>query len=55
MIMFLPLELENRMLELELAYMGTKAEEDIAQTHFQVVRAGGGFDVQVSSQTLINP
>jgi hypothetical protein len=52
MIVFLPVDLENRMLELELAYGGAKEEEDVVQTHFQVVPRDGGFDVQVSSQVV---
>ena len=46
---FLPRELEERMLRMELAYMNL-AEEEIASTTFRVVRRGGGYDVQVESQ-----
>ncbi len=46
---FLPRELEERMLKMELAYMNL-AEEEIASTTFRVVRRGGGYDVQVESQ-----
>lgn len=52
MVVFLPQELENRLLEMELNYMGPKAEEDIAQTEFIVVERGGKLDVQVESQRL---
>lgn len=46
---FLPRELEERMLRMELAYMNL-AEEEIASTTFRVVRRGGGYDVQVERQ-----
>jgi hypothetical protein len=55
MVTFFPIEIENRLLEMELAYMGPKQEQDILQTHFEVFRSGGGYDVRVTSQTLINP
>ncbi|MCL6502931.1 MAG: hypothetical protein K6T86_09630 [Pirellulales bacterium] len=46
---FLPRELEERLLRMELAYMNL-AEEDILSTTFRVIRRGGGYDVQVESQ-----
>lgn len=52
MVVFLPIVLEQRMLEMELNYMGRKEEEDILQTEFVVVRRGGKLDVQVQSQRL---
>lgn len=48
MIMFLPLELEEKMLKLELSYRGLR-EEDIQTTKFGVTR-GAGYDVMVVDQ-----
>ncbi len=48
MILFLPLELEQRMLKMELSYRGLK-EEDIQSTTFGVSR-GAGYDVRVVDQ-----
>ncbi|MBN2578153.1 MAG: hypothetical protein JXB10_04105 [Pirellulales bacterium] len=50
MVAFLPPELENRMLQLELAYKGLK-EEEIRSTQFECIRRGGKLDVIVVGQT----
>jgi hypothetical protein len=50
MLAFLPIELEQRMLKMELAYKGARSEEDIIQTVFECVRRGGGHDVVVIDQ-----
>jgi hypothetical protein len=50
MLAFLPVELEQRMLKMELAYKGARSEEDIIQTVFECVRRGGGHDVVVIDQ-----
>ncbi len=52
MIAFLPLDLEDKMLKLELAFKSAKSEDDIQQTQFKVVSRGGGYDVIVISQRL---
>ena len=49
MAAFLPLELEERMLKLELAHNNLE-EDEIASTQFEVVRRGGKYDVVVSHQ-----
>lgn len=49
LLTYLPQQLEERLLKLELAYRGL-AEERIKSTQFEVVRTGGGYDVQVVSQ-----
>ena len=49
MVAFMPLELETKMLDLELRY-GNLAEEDIASTQFEVVRRGSAYDVIVVRQ-----
>ncbi|HWB12182.1 MAG TPA: hypothetical protein VG826_23345 [Pirellulales bacterium] len=48
---FLPMELEERMLKLELDAAGVP-EDQIASTHFVVVPRGGSYEVQVLKQTL---
>lgn len=50
MLAFLPVELEQRMLKMELAYKGAASEQDIKQTVFECVARGGGFDVIVVDQ-----
>jgi hypothetical protein len=50
MLAFLPVELEQRMLKMELAYKGAQSEDDIIQTVFECVARGGGFDVIVVDQ-----
>ncbi|HUY87177.1 MAG TPA: hypothetical protein VMV10_00430 [Pirellulales bacterium] len=50
MLAFLPAELEEKMLKLELSYANLR-EDQIAKTEFKVVRRGGGYDVIVFSQT----
>jgi hypothetical protein len=50
MIAFFPLELEERMSKLELAYRGRASEADIIQTVFECVSRGGGYDVMVVDQ-----
>ncbi len=50
MLAFLPVELEQRMLKMELAYKGAASEDDIIQTVFECVARGGGFDVIVVDQ-----
>ena len=49
LLTYLPQQLEERLLKLELAYRGLP-EERIKSTQFEVVRTGGGYDVQVVSQ-----
>ncbi len=50
MLSFLPRELEDRLLTLELGYQGLK-EEQIRSTTFEVVQRGGGYDVLVANQS----
>lgn len=50
-IAFLPADLEERMLKLELDTAGVP-EADIASTHFVVVPRGALYDVQILKQTL---
>jgi hypothetical protein len=54
MCAFLPTPLEEKMLKLELAYKGAPNEESIVQTVFECVQRGGGYDVIVVDQTLVN-
>ena len=54
MVAFLPLELEARMVKIELAYQNAKSEDEIQSTIFRCVSRGGGFDVVVVDQTLRN-
>lgn len=49
MIMFLPLDLEKRMLEMELSYRKRQPEQ-IQTTTFGVTRSGGEYDVIVLDQ-----
>ncbi|HVA48388.1 MAG TPA: hypothetical protein VNH11_18625 [Pirellulales bacterium] len=49
MLAFLPQNVEDRMARMEEAYAGLK-EDQIASTTFEVVRRGGGYDVQVVEQ-----
>jgi hypothetical protein len=49
MIVFLPVPLEDRMLEMELAYQNL-TEEQILRTDFQVITRGGSYDVRVTRQ-----
>lgn len=49
MVCFLPKDLEEKMLRLELAYNNLE-EDEIASTHFKAVRRGGRLDVVVISQ-----
>lgn len=49
MIVFLPLELEERMVKLETAYNGL-SEDKIRSTVFVAVKRGAGYDVKVVSQ-----
>ena len=51
MVAFLPVELEDRMLKLELAYQN-RQEDEILSTEFEVVTRGGKYDVFVARQTL---
>ncbi len=51
MAAFLPLELEQKMLRIELAYGGAK-EEEILSTQFRVVPRGGKLNIVVVDQTL---
>jgi hypothetical protein len=46
---FFPNELERKLLELELKYRG-KREEELKETHFQIVRRGGVYQPIVISQ-----
>lgn len=50
MLVFLPEAVEDKMARMEAAYAGLK-EDQIASTVFEVVRRGGGYDVQVVEQT----
>lgn len=52
MVVFLPRPLEDKMLKLELAFKGARSEDEIAQTEFEAVPRGGGYDVIVISQKL---
>jgi hypothetical protein len=47
--MFLPKELEEKMLKLELAYKNLE-EEDILSTRFEIVKRGSGYEVIVVHQ-----
>lgn len=49
MLCFLPREVEDKMARMEKAYGGLN-EDQIASTTFEVVRRGGGYDVQVVEQ-----
>lgn len=49
MIVFLPLPLEDRMLEMELAYQNLR-EDEIQRTDFEVISRGGGYDVKITRQ-----
>jgi hypothetical protein len=49
MLAFLPRQLEERLLKLELAYNGLE-EHEILSTTFEVVHRGGGYDVIVANQ-----
>jgi len=49
MVCFLPKDLEEKMLRLELAYENLE-EDEIASTHFKAIRRGGRLDVTVISQ-----
>jgi hypothetical protein len=50
MLALLPVELEQRMTQLELAFKGATSEQEIIQTVFECVRRGGGYDVIVVDQ-----
>jgi hypothetical protein len=52
MVVFLPRPLEDKMLKLELAFQGARSEDEIAQTEFEAVPRGGGYDVIVIDQKL---
>jgi hypothetical protein len=54
MLSFLPKSLEERMFRMELAYKNAPNEESIKQTVFECVQRGGGYDVIVVDQTLVN-
>jgi hypothetical protein len=50
-VAFFPVELEERLLKMELQYQGLK-EDQITETWFEVVpESGGGYGVRVSNQT----
>jgi len=49
MAAFLPLELEERMLKMELAYKNLE-EDEILSTQFECFQRGGGYDVMVVNQ-----
>ena len=49
MIVFLPVPLEDRMLQLELDYQGL-TEEQILRTDFRVISRGRSYDVEVTRQ-----
>jgi hypothetical protein len=51
MLVFVPSALEEKMLNLELAYRSAR-EEQVLQTIFQTVPVGDAYDVVVSDQTL---
>jgi hypothetical protein len=48
-IAFLPIELENKLAQMERDYKGLK-EDDIAETRFDVVRTGERYEPKVTSQ-----
>lgn len=50
LVIFLPVEVEQRMAELERSYKGL-SEDQIAQTRFRVVPKDGRYDVAVAGQT----
>jgi hypothetical protein len=50
LVIFLPIELEDRMAELEKAYKGL-SDDQIAQTRFQAIQKDGRYDVMVVGQT----
>jgi len=50
MIVFLPLAMEDRLLEMELAYRNFK-EEEILKTDFEVIKRGERYDVKIIEQT----
>jgi len=50
MIVFLPLDMEERLLEMELAYRNLR-EEEILKTEFEVTHRGGNYDVKIMRQT----
>jgi hypothetical protein len=51
-IAFLPVELEEKLLRLELNYAGGKREEDIKETVFEVQRVGGKYEPRVVHQDI---
>jgi hypothetical protein len=51
LVAFLPVELESRMLELELSYQNRR-EDEIRSTTFEVARRGGKDDIMVLKQVL---
>jgi len=51
LLMFLPVELEERMAKMERNYQN-KREDQIKQTRFQIVKGDGRYDVVVTAQTL---
>lgn len=50
MVMFLPIELEERMAKMEREY-ANREEDEILSTQFELYRAGGRYDVRVMRQT----
>lgn len=48
-VIFLPLDLEQRMSDMELSFRNLE-EDQIQSTRFELVRRGGGYDVIVSDQ-----
>ncbi|MCI0463725.1 MAG: TIGR03067 domain-containing protein [Gemmataceae bacterium] len=50
LVAFFPEKVEQDLLRLELAHVGRK-EEEIAETHFEVVKKGDGYELKVRAQT----
>lgn len=50
MVAFLPVDLEQKMVQLELKFKNAKSEDEIDQTVFKCVDNGGTYDVVVVSQ-----
>jgi hypothetical protein len=51
-VAFFPERLEAQLLELELNYHGKKTEEQIAETHFRIVRRNNHYEPEVVGQRL---
>ncbi len=54
MVAFLPIDLEQKMLKMELAFKGATSEDEVISTIFECVNRGGGYDITVVDQRLRN-